>query len=53
MQNLVIGSDHGGILLKKQIIDHIQQKHKTINVIDQGPLTAESCDYPDFAEKVG
>ena len=45
-----IGSDHGGLDLKKVIIDHlIQQGH---DITDHGPYTYDSCDYPIYGKKV-
>lgn len=48
--NIAIGSDHAGLSLKKIVIDHLQQKN--IEVKDFGTYTSDSCDYPDFGEKV-
>lgn len=47
---IAIGSDHGGFLLKNEIVRHLQSKgieHK-----DFGTLKEESCDYPEFALSV-
>ena len=45
-----IGGDHAGFLLKndvyKLLLDH------AIEVVDCGTNSAESCDFPDFAEMV-
>ena len=41
-----IGSDHGGIALKKAIIDKLTAQG--INVINVGTDSEASCDYPDF-----
>ena len=46
---IAIASDHGGIELKSVLINHLQER--TIEVIDCGTYTKESCDYPDYAEK--
>lgn len=48
---IAIGSDHGGLRLKKEVIKHLEKKN--IEVKDYGTYTEDSCDYPDFAEKVG
>lgn len=48
---IVVASDHRGFLLKaaiRQLL--IDQGHE---VHDLGPETADSVDYPDFAERVG
>ena len=47
---LAIGSDHAGLKLKLEIIKHLEGKN--ISVEDFGTYTADSCDYPDYAEKV-
>lgn len=47
---IAIGSDHAGLVLKNEIIKHL--KAKNIQHEDFGTFTEESCDYPDFAEKV-
>jgi ribose 5-phosphate isomerase B len=47
---IAIGSDHAGLSLKKEIIKHLQGKE--LEFEDFGAYTEESCDYPDFAEKV-
>ncbi|KYH34921.1 ribose-5-phosphate isomerase B [Clostridium tepidiprofundi DSM 19306] len=47
---IALGSDHGGIELKRDIIKHLEKKG--IEIKDFGTYTEESCDYPDFALKV-
>ena len=47
---IALGSDHGGLKLKKHIIMHLESKN--IQVKDFGTYTEESCDYPDYALKV-
>ncbi|MEN6351494.1 MAG: ribose 5-phosphate isomerase B [Syntrophomonas sp.] len=47
---VVIGSDHAGIKLKKEIIDFLKE-NKT-EVVDCGTYTEEAVDYPDIAEVV-
>lgn len=46
---IYIASDHTGIELKKQIINYFSRQHE---LIDEGPNTSDSVDYPDFAYKV-
>ena len=46
MKKIFIASDHAGYNLKNSIIS----KHKKI--IDLGPKTNDSVDYPDFAKKL-
>ena len=48
---IAVGSDHGGFELKKAIIDHLESKN--IEVKDYGTYTEDSCDYPDYGQKVG
>ena len=45
-----IGSDHGGLDLKKVIIEHLKTKGHEVN--DLGPYTYDSCDYPIYGKKV-
>ncbi|GAA0744262.1 ribose 5-phosphate isomerase B [Clostridium oceanicum] len=47
---IALGSDHAGLPLKKQIIDHLESKK--IEIKDFGTYTEDSCDYPDYAMKV-
>lgn len=47
---IALGSDHGGLRLKKEIIKHLEKKG--IEFKDFGTYSEDSCDYPDFAEKV-
>ena len=44
---LAIGSDHGGFALKKEIMQHLDEKGVAYK--DFGTYSADSCDYPDFA----
>ena len=48
--NIVLGSDHGGLALKKEILPFLVREGHQVN--DVGCYTEESVDYPDFAEKV-
>lgn len=48
---IAMGSDHGGIHLKNHLKDYLTEKG--YEVIDKGTYTEESCDYPDYAAKVG
>lgn len=47
---IAIGCDHGGFTLKNAVIKHLQEKG--IEVKDFGTDSEESCDYPEFAQKV-
>lgn len=46
---IYIGSDHAGVELKRQIIEHFKNQYE---FIDEGPFSNDSVDYPDFAFKV-
>ena len=46
-----IACDHAGYQLKLKVIEFL--KSKDLDVIDFGTDSEESCDYPDFAHKVG
>ena len=46
---VAIGSDHAGYELKQYIIDNFDE---TIVFNDFGTNNTESCDYPDYADKV-
>jgi ribose 5-phosphate isomerase B len=47
---IVIGCDHAGVELKKEILSLLQELQ--IECVDYGTDTPESVDYPDFGEKV-
>lgn len=49
-RTIVIGSDHGGFAMKQALVQKL--KEWGYEVDDQGPASAESCDYPVFAGKV-
>ncbi len=47
---IAIGADHAGFALKEKLRERLaDQGHQ---VIDFGTSSAESCDYPDFAQPV-
>ena len=45
-----VGADHGGFDAKSELVEFL--KLKKIEVIDEGTMSSETVDYPDFAEKV-
>lgn len=47
---VIIGSDHAGVMLKKEIIEFLQ--NEGYDVLNCGTDSSESVDYPDIAEKV-
>lgn len=46
---IVVGSDHGGVELKKDITKYL--KTENIEYTDIGTFSEESCDYPDIAKE--
>lgn len=50
MAKIAIGSDHGGFELKQKLVEHY--KNQGLYLIDEGTCSAESCDYPDIADKM-
>ncbi len=48
---IAIGADHAGFELKEKIKQRLAQQG--INIQDEGTVSNESVDYPDFARKVG
>ena len=47
---MLISSDHAGFDLKQKIKDYLVKKK--FKVIDCGPLSNNSVDYPDYAKKL-
>lgn len=48
---IAIASDHAGFVQKAPLADYLRSKG--YEVIDLGPATDDTCDYPDFGDKVG
>lgn len=49
--NVIIGSDHGGFELKKELIEYL--KSIDFNVIDKGPYELDPTDdFPNYAKPV-
>ena len=46
---LVIASDHAGLALKQEIMNHLRERG--VEFEDIGTYTADSCHYPLYAEK--
>ena len=46
---LVIASDHGGLALKQELMEHLRAKG--VEFEDIGTYTSDSCDYPVYAER--
>ncbi|MFN5620716.1 MAG: ribose 5-phosphate isomerase B [Flavobacteriales bacterium] len=46
MNKLHIGSDHAGFALKQELIEQLKA---TYEIVDHGPVSADSVDYPDYA----
>ncbi|MFI3271101.1 MAG: ribose 5-phosphate isomerase B [Pseudomonadota bacterium] len=49
-RTVIIGSDHAGFALKHVLVE--QLKADGYNVVDLGPASAQSCDYPVYAQSV-
>jgi len=49
-KTIALGSDHAGFDLKSELSKRLTQMGYV--VLDQGPSSADSVDYPDFAHKV-
>lgn len=47
---IAIGADHGGFLLKTELVRHITQTGHT--PLDLGVFSSEAADYPDSARAV-
>ena len=47
---IALGSDHAGFELKERIKEKLQSQGVTID--DRGTHSADSCDYPDYAQVV-
>lgn len=48
---IALGADHAGFELKQKVKDHLLQRGYQVQ--DEGTVSNESVDYPDFAKKVG
>jgi ribose 5-phosphate isomerase B len=44
---IIIASDHAGVSTRSAIVKHLEGKN--INVMDLGPFTENSVDYPEYA----
>ena len=49
LKKIFISSDHAGFNLKKSIIQKFSKKQK---IVDLGPSSDKSVDYPDYAHKL-
>lgn len=49
MKKLHIGSDHAGFALKRELIEQLTASY---DIVDHGPVSEESVDYPDYAHPV-
>ena len=46
-----IGNDHAAVEMKNEIVDYLMEKG--YDVVNYGTDTHESCNYPEYGEKVG
>ncbi|MBN2360553.1 MAG: RpiB/LacA/LacB family sugar-phosphate isomerase, partial [Deltaproteobacteria bacterium] len=44
---IAVASDHAGVELKATVINHLEQRGRTVR--DFGTGNTASCDYPDYA----
>lgn len=47
---IALGSDHGGYELKQEVKKHLEERG--LKYKDYGTYSTQSCDYPDYAQKV-
>lgn len=47
---IAFACDHGGFPAREEVLNYFNKKG--IEVVDFGTFSSESCDYPEFAEKV-
>lgn len=52
LKQVYFGSDHAAWTLKHKLLESIQTQFPHLELIDCGPLTNASCDYPKFAWNV-
>ena len=48
-RSFYLGSDHGALDLKNQLVSYIQTSYPDFEVVDLGTHSTESVDYPDIA----
>ena len=48
---IVIGNDHAAVEMKDEVVAYL--KEKGYEVVNYGTDTHESCNYPEYGEKVG
>lgn len=46
-----IGNDHAAVDMKREVVEYLESKG--IEVVNYGTDTYESCNYPEYGEKVG
>lgn len=49
-KKLAIASDHAALDLKKELMKHLDEQG--VEYVDYGTYTSDSCNYPDYAEKL-
>lgn len=52
LRKICIGSDHAGIELKAFLIRELEEYYPQTQILDAGTHSAQSVDYPDFADAV-
>lgn len=48
---IAVGNDHAAVELKQEIVTYLKELGH--DVVDMGTNSLESCNYPEFGEKVG
>lgn len=51
MMKIAMGNDHTAVEMKEAVREHLLERG--YEVLDLGTNTTESCDYPEYGEKVG
>ena len=51
MKKIGLCSDHAGFDMKEHVKEWL--KGRGMDFVDYGTYSSESCDYPDFAHKLG
>ena len=52
LMKIVLASDHGALALRTGLIRFLDQFYSTYQLIDLGTVSADSVDYPDFADQL-
>lgn len=53
LDKIFLASDHAGFDVKVHLNAWLAEHYKGVAIEDLGPMTADSVDYPDYAQKLG